>query len=390
MDRALLALSLTPGLGPTLIGRLIESFGSASIAAGAAAVQLERIKGIGSAKAASIALGLAKADVAADNEIALAASLGVTILTKGTSDYPALLAPLADAPPVLYTKGHIQPIGSDQFAVGIVGSRECTAYGMEQAERFASILASSGLTIVSGGARGIDSAAHRSALKAGGRTIAVLGCGLAHTYPPENLDLFDSITKSGAVVSELPLATAPAAENFPSRNRIISGLSLGVLVIEAGHKSGALITAKVAAEDHGREVMALPGRVDSPSSKGSLDLLKSGGALLVTEPADVIHALESAAHHSHTGTHAARFATAPPNALFDAAPAPKPPPSAKPRVDPDSPAGRILSALDEPRTMDELLTRTGLEAGALRGHTALLEIQKLVVRDGSRLKRPRQ
>jgi len=385
MDRAILALTLTPGLGPTLIGRLIESFGSAALAAGATAVQLERIKGIGPAKGATIASGLARADVLAENEIALAGGLGVTIVTKGGSDYPALLAPLADAPPVLYVRGEIRAEGSDQFAVGIVGSRECTAYGMEQAERFGSILASSGLTMPTASARGIDSAAHRSALRIGGRTIAVMGCGLAHTYPPENAELFELIAKSGAVVSELPLATAPAAENFPSRNRIISGLSLGVLVIEAGHKSGALITARVAAEDHGREVMAIPGRVDSPSSRGSLELLKIGGALLVTEPADVVHALEAAAHHRFAGTHAARFGTAESagNGLFREAV--KPPPNARPRVDPESPAGRILAALDEPLTMDELVAKTGIETAALRGHAALLEIQKLIVRKGSKL-----
>lgn len=384
MDRALLALSLTPGLGPTLIGRLIESFGSANVAAGATAAQLERIRGIGPAKATSIAAGLAKADPLADNELILAQSLGVSILTKGSRDYPSMLAPLADAPPVLYVLGKLEDAGPDQYTVGIVGSRECTAYGLEQAERFGAILASSGLTIISGGARGIDSAAHRSALRAGGRTVAVLGCGLSHRYPPENAELFQSIAKAGALVSELPLATPPAAENFPSRNRIISGLSLGVLVIEAGSKSGALITAKVAAEEHGREVMAIPGRIDSPSSRGSLELLKAGGALLVTEPADVIHALEASAHHRFAGTHAARFATSQTDLFTTQAP---PPPSAKPRIDPESAAGKILAALDEPGTMDELHVRTGIDTASLRGHASLLEIQKLIVRDGPKLRR---
>lgn len=293
----------------------------------------------------------------------------------GDPDYPALLEPLDDAPTVVYVKGTVDP-ARDAFPIAIVGSRDCSAYGLEQAERFGGILAQAGLTVVSGGARGIDSAAHRGAVRVGGRTLAVLGCGLGNIYPPENGQLFDRIVESGgALVSELPLRTPPSAENFPARNRIISGLSLGVLVIEAAAKSGALITSRVATEDHGREVFALPGRVDSPHSRGTLDLLKAGGAQLVTEPADIIHALEAAAHHVHRGTHADRYT-----------PAQAPTIALPPGVRADPLAEAVLEALAEPLTADQLLERVNSAAGALRSQLTLLEIQGRIVREGSRFK----
>lgn len=383
---ALLRLTLTKGLGPILIRRLIARFGGAARATTCSPADLQQIEGIGQAKARSIAEGLAASQGPAEQEWVLCDKLGVRLvgIAGGADAYPKLLAPLPDAPVLLYMKGTFEP-QRDQFAVGIVGSRSCTTYGLEQAGRFARTLAGAGLTIVSGGATGIDTAAHQAALDAsaegGGRTIAVLGCGLAKCYPPQNQGLFDRIATSGqgVLVSELPLMTPPAAENFPARNRIISGLSLGIVLIEAARGSGALITAKCAAEDHGREVLVLPGRVDSPSIAGSLDLLKEGGGLLVTEPGDVIHALEGGARHLASDTHAARFAGSrarDDQGLFACEPAR--------RELPMSDAQRaIMAALQDPATIDDLAQRTNLPISQLRGELTILEIQKRVSRRGT-------
>lgn len=388
-SRHLLRLTMTPGLGPVLIARLIEHFGSAAAALDASETALREIKGLGPGRARAIAKGLRDSDRLADEELDRADRLGVRIIARGEPDYPPLLAQIPDAPPVLYVRGTLEPHGADRYPIAIVGSRKCTVYGHEQATRFAMALAQAGLTVVSGGACGIDGAAHRAALLAGpqGRTIAVLGCGLAHRYHPDNTEVFARIEAGGgALVSELPLNTPPASENFPARNRIISGLALGVLVIEAGRRSGSLITARIAAEDHGREVFALPGRVDSPASEGSLELLKAGSALLVTSPADVLEALESPARHHHRGTHAdrypARAAAAP---LFDA--------SAPVATLPDTASASqraILAALDEAGgglTIDELSRATGLAPGALRSDLTMLEIARRVRRQGSRVAR---
>lgn len=411
---ALLRLTLTPDLGPVMIARLLEKFGSAERVLGASPADLSRVKGIGEKTGTSIASGIRASEELANRELEAAARLNVRIIAKGEPGYPALLAQLADSPPVLYVRGELLPGTVDRYPVAIVGARECTAYGMEQAERFGSVLAQAGLTVVSGGARGIDTAAHRGALRTAGaelngRTVAVLGCGLAECYPPENQELFDRIVAGrGAIVSELPLYTPPKAENFPARNRIISGLSLGVIVIEAGERSGALITARVAAEDHGREVMALPGRVDSTASAGSLKLIKQGGAALVTSPGDVIELLELPARHHFAGTHADRYAMAasaeegdgaglfalsngqPEGQSVDRASEK----SAARDPAPTMPGGgglrdRVLAALAEARTVDELLGDVGASVAEVRTQLTMLEIERRVVREGSRFRRSR-
>jgi len=375
----LLRLTMTPGLGPVLVARLLESFGSAEHALRASPRDLERVRGIGGGTSSAIARGLKDSAALAERELELAERHGVAILALGDEDYPPLLASIPSAPPILYVRGGLRPADADAFPVAIVGSRACTAYGVEQAERFAGVLASNGLTVVSGGARGIDSAAHRGALRAGGRTIVVLGCGLMHAYPPDNAPLYDRVADGGgAIVSELPMSVAPTPENFPGRNRIISGLSLGVLVIEAAEGSGALITARHAGEEQGREVMALPGRVDSPASAGSHDLIKRGGAALVTGPADVVGALESAARHLAAGTHGARFAD-PSAGLFE----PAPPPAANL----SERQQRIVSALGAPRSTDELVALTDLSAADLRVELTMLEIAGRVRRSGTRFER---
>lgn len=371
-------MTLTPGLGPVFIRRLLDGLGSASAALRASAAEINRASRCGPDRAARFVVEFEGAKALADDELALAAGLGVTIVARGAEGYSPLLAELPDAPPLLYVKGRLDA-AEDRYAVAVVGSRKCSQYGIEQAARFGGVLAGAGLTVVSGGARGIDSAAHRGAVQAQGRTIAVLGCGLAECYPPENRELFDRIAAQGAVVSELPLRTSPKPENFPARNRIISGLSLGVLVIEAGERSGALITARLAAAEHGREVMVLPGRVDSPASRGSLALLKDGGGALVTDPGDVIQTLAAPGHHVHRGTHEARYA-----------PADGPPGEGElfaPSAAGHGARERVLVALAEPKTIDELSVETGLDVGALRATLTMLEVQRAVVREGSRLRR---
>ncbi len=380
--RDLLRLTLTPGIGPVLVNRLIYAYGSAREVAKATRSGLRGVDMIGPKKADQIAEGLARAESLVEEELTLADSIGVRFIAQSDDEYPPLLSTIPQAPPLLSIRGHLDPADADAFPVAIVGSRRCTAYGIEQAERFAGVLSSTGLTVVSGGARGIDSAAHRGALRAGGRTIAVLGCGLARCYPPDNKDLFDEIAQgSGAVVSELPLTTEPDSSNFPARNRIISGISLGTLVIEASKRSGSLITARYAAEDHAREVMALPGRVDSNASEGSLDLIQKGGAALVVDPSDVIELLEAPARHSFHGTHESRYVGA--SQLFE-----KTSQSPEPRREVGSltDAQRtILDAIQSPLTMEELSTTTGLPPETIRAEITMLEIQKRIVREGSRI-----
>jgi DNA processing protein len=225
-----------------------------------------------------------------ENDLALAKKSGVKIITCFDQDYPLLLKEIPGAPIVLYILGNM--IGLDNLAIGIVGSRRASLYGLSNAEKFASQLSIQGITIVSGMARGVDTYAHRGALKVKGRTIAVMGSGFSHIYPPENTDLAKEVSLSGAVISEFPMDTKPLAQNFPRRNRLISGLSLGILITEAAKNSGALITADFALEQ-GKEVFALPGRLDSPGSAGANTLLKQG-AKLVTCCEDILEELDLA------------------------------------------------------------------------------------------------
>lgn len=365
-----------------MCARLLEAFGDAARARRATPAELTRIKGIGDKTAHEICRALASIDGALARERDAVEACGARLIARSDPGYAPLLNQTPRAPALLYARGEADWQGADRYPVAIVGSRECTAYGIEQAERFASALASAGLTVISGGARGIDAAAHRGAMRAGGRTIAVLGSGLATWYPPENAPIFSAIIEEGRgqVISELPVRTPPSPENFPARNRIIAGLALGVLVIEASGRSGALITARDAA-DLGRDVFALPGRVDSLSSAGTHQLLKRGEALLVTEPGDVIAGLESAGRHLHQGTHEARFGPSP---LFESREPPAPVAvSSVGVVAPE--AAAILHALREERTLDELVVVTALPVDVLRMHLTHLEILGRVSRRGTRL-----
>jgi DNA processing protein len=225
-----------------------------------------------------------------DNDLALAKKAGIKIITLFDQDYPQALKEIPGRPIVLYILG--STTAQDNLAIGIVGSRRASFYGLSNAEIFASALCVQGITIVSGMARGVDTYAHRGALKAKGRTIAVMGSGFNHIYPAENADLAKEISSSGAVISEFPMETKPLPVNFPRRNRLISGLSLGVLITEAARNSGALITADFALEQ-GREVFALPGRIDSVGSMGANALLKQG-AKMVTCCDDILEELNLA------------------------------------------------------------------------------------------------
>ncbi|OHB82984.1 MAG: DNA protecting protein DprA, partial [Planctomycetes bacterium RBG_19FT_COMBO_48_8] len=280
-----LKLIRADGIGPVTFAKMIKYFGSAERVLGASVSELAKIDGIGFKTAEKIASTREKFNATA--ELELARKLGVWLVKLIDERYPPVLKRIYDPPPVLYIKGSLGR--QDNLAMSIVGSRHCSLYGQEQASRFAHFLGSAGFTICSGMARGIDTAAHQGALSAGGRTIAVQGCGLGNIFPPENKKLFELISESGACVSELPLQAEPLAVNFPPRNRIIAGLSLGTIVVEAALNSGGLITAK-AALDYDREVMAVPGKIDSPLSRGAHQLIKQG-ATLIESVEDVMEAL---------------------------------------------------------------------------------------------------
>jgi DNA processing protein len=289
-----LQLALTEGIGAVLQTRLIEAQRSAEGACSASIEQLLNIEGIGAAKSRQIYDALKESAKQVEDELEKAHSSAVGLICRDDPLYPPLLKHIPDPPAVLYIKGALEP--RDLNALAIVGSRRCSYYGREQSERFAALLAGAGMTVVSGGARGIDSAAHRGAMShPQGRTIAVLGSGVDVPYPPENSKLFEQIAERGAVISEYPLGTPPLAENFPRRNRVVSGLSRGVLVIEADVRSGALITVRQACDDHQRPVLALPGRVDNAMSAGPHKLIRDG-ATLVTSLEDILDALDPLPH----------------------------------------------------------------------------------------------
>lgn len=273
----LLLLNMAPDVGSRRTQNLLKHFGSLERVFSAEASDLIKVKDIGTVIAASIRQSIKEIDLT--KELELIKKHDVEILTFLDKAYPKNLKNIYDPPVVLYVKGRLLP--QDELALSIVGSRLASFYGLQTAERLAFELASRGITIVSGLARGIDSSAHKGALKAKKRTIAVLGSGLAHIYPEEHKKLAERIMESGAVISEFPMNTIPDKGNFPKRNRIISGLSLGVVCVEAAEQSGALITCDYALEQ-GRDVFAVPGKIDSVTSKGTHNLIKQGARLVET------------------------------------------------------------------------------------------------------------
>jgi DNA processing protein len=280
-----IGFNIVSGIGPARFKRLLDHFGEAGRAWHATEVELH---------AAGLDARSIESLIAARQELSLADELarvqrqGASVVTWEDKRYPPRLLQIHGAPPLLYVKGEILP--EDEWAVAVVGTRSATKYGRQMVEEIAGGLGRSGITVVSGLARGIDSLAHRAALRAGGRTISVLGSGIDIIYPSEHGDLAQKIAEKGAIITEYPLGTKPEAGNFPPRNRIISGLSLGTLVVEAGKRSGALITADFALEQ-GREVFALPGSATSGKSEGTNRLIQEGAAKLVLSVDDILEEL---------------------------------------------------------------------------------------------------
>jgi DNA processing protein len=280
-----LGFSLVPEIGPKRLARLLQTFGDLAAAWGASERQLLQA---GLEKQPTANLLHTRQHLDLDAEVAKVERVGARLVTLIDEDYPALMRQLPDSPTVLYERGQLLP--EDYRALSVVGTRKATTYGRDAAYYLSKQLAGQGITIVSGLAQGIDTAAHRGALEGGGRTLAVLGCGIDRVYPPENQKLAAEIAGHGAIISEFPIGAVPEARNFPRRNRVISGLALGVLIVEAPEKSGALITASVAAEQ-GREVFAIPGNIFNPMSNGTNRLIQDGAKLVlaVNDILDELH-----------------------------------------------------------------------------------------------------
>ena len=282
---ATLRLIFVSGVGPITRKALLEHFGSSQAVLDAPSSELRRVPGVGP-KLSQLIAG-AKQEIDVESEIATCREHGVTIVTEEHSSYPRMLREIHDPPGVLFMLGDLRE--EDAIAVAIVGTRHATQYGEQQAERLAGGLARAGIMVISGLARGIDAAAHRGAIAAGGRTIAVLGSGVLNVYPPEHAELSQQVIRHGALISEAPPHMQPLSGMFPQRNRVITGMSLGVIVVEAAERSGALVSAKHAMEQ-GREVFAVPGRVDSRTSRGCHHLIRDG-AKLVESVDDVLEEL---------------------------------------------------------------------------------------------------
>ncbi|HXX80273.1 MAG TPA: DNA-processing protein DprA [Thermodesulfovibrionales bacterium] len=280
-----IALSMVPEIGNVTFKKLLSMYNTPDEVFKAPLKELSCAEGVGEKRAHHIKNFSRWKDV--EKQLELLVQHNARLVTYHSQEYPPMLRQIEDAPVNLYIRGAIK--NEDRFAIALVGSRKATPYGKAMAERLSSTLAESGFTIVSGMARGIDTIAHTGSLSSGGRTIAVLGSGLDKFYPPENRGLMERITSSGYVVSEFSFGTLPNRENFPRRNRVISGLSFGVIVVEAASDSGALITASSALEQN-REVFAVPGNVTSPNSSGTNELIKKG-AKLIQNADDVIEEL---------------------------------------------------------------------------------------------------
>jgi len=346
------AFNQVPHIGAARIQQLVTTFGSLSIAWQASESTLRR-SGLSANALSALLTNRSRLDLAAEE--AKLQRLGVRLMIHTDADYPQDLARVNDAPAVLYVRGCLLP--EDNLALAIVGTRRATRYGRDAAQTIARQLASRGVTIVSGLALGIDTAAHEGALEAGGRTIAVLGSGIDVTYPRENSSLAERITDNGALITEFPPGTPPTGPNFPRRNRILSGLSLGVLVAEAPIQSGALITAETAL-DQGREVFAIPANIFNKMGQGCNRLIQEG-ATLVMHAGDILDAL-NIAYVRVTTRHTTEQAA------------------------PDSDFERqILTLLEnDPIHIDDLIRKSGLAAEQVSAALVLLELKGLAQTNG--------
>lgn len=341
-----LGFQRVPGIGPARLGRLVELFGSVAAAWDASA---EELRAAGVSEEMTRTIDRVRATLDIDAEVDRMRRAGVRAIPLDSREYPRLLTHANSAPPLLFGRGRLVP--EDDVAVAIVGTRRATRYGIDMTARLASDLAAAGMTIVSGLAYGIDTAAHRAALDAGGRTVAVLGSGPDTIYPAQNRSLAGRIVANGALISEYPVGTKPDARNFPARNRIISGMSRGIIVVEAPTSSGAMLTASFAA-DQGRDVFAVPGPATASSSAGCHALIRNG-ATLITDAEQVLEQLDLAAAKTHTQVRITL---------------------------PETPGERILYAVlgSDPQHLDDICHTSGLPIHEVSGTLLAMELKGLV------------
>jgi len=351
---ALTALNLIEGVGPVRVRQLLEAFGDAPAILKAGRSQLLRVHGIGEEVASAISGWEKTIDLGA--ELKRAQDFGCHVVIQTDPEYPEMLKQIYDPPIVLYVKGALLP--KDKNSVAMVGSRMTTHYGIEVARKLAYQLAYLGVTVVSGGARGIDTAAHQGALSAKGRTLAVLGTGINLVAPPENLKLFEQIAANGALITQFPFNRPGDKQSFPIRNRIVAGMTLGTVVVEANLTSGALITANFATE-YGRQVFAVPGRIDSPRSKGCHDLIKKG-AKLCEGAEDILSEFEYLFPASNKPASAAETGVLPALELSEN----------------EKKAYDTLS--DEEISIDDVIRKSGLPSSAVSVALLNLEMKRLV------------
>lgn len=352
---AFVALNLIEGVGPVRARSLVEHFGDAPAVLSASKTQLLHVRNIGDETATAISNWEKNIDLA--GEMKRLADFGCRVVIQSDEDYPASLREIYDPPMVLYVKGTLSP--KDKNSIALVGSRQTTHYGIETARKLAYQLAYVGVTVVSGGARGIDTAAHQGALAAKGRTLCVIGTGINIVFPPENKELFERIAANGAVITQFPFNRNGDKQSFAIRNRIVAGMTLGTVVVEADLNSGALITSNFATE-YGRQVFAVPGRIDSPRSKGCHDLIKKG-AKLCEGAEDILSEFEY---------------------LFPASNRPPSPgeTGVLPALELSENEQRVLDTLrkDDDTSIDEVIRKSGLPSSAVSVALLSLEMKRVV------------